>query len=161
MHFQRFALLLIAVSVGTSTALAQHVSAGSTVTRDVNLPAVGLASSETAQINVVNLASASSSGTTASCTGTITFYNASGSAIGSTTSFTIGTGQISSASLPYSDTGATGRTSIRGVVTLTETAGSGVPCALASDIETYDAATGVTHVHAGGTAARGTGPGGH
>ena len=39
---------------------------------------IGLASSETAQINVVNTAAASSSGTAASCTGSVSFVNASG-----------------------------------------------------------------------------------
>jgi len=150
MHFRRFVPLLVAVFLWTGSALAQNPSTGSTVTRDLNLPVVGLAISETAQINVVNLAPASFSGTAASCTGTITFYNASGSAIASPTSFTIGSGQISSASLPHSETGATGRTSVRGVVALTRTVGAGVPCALASNIETYDTETGVTHVHAGG-----------
>jgi hypothetical protein len=156
MHFRAYAQFLIAASLWAGTALAQHSSGTATpVTQNFNLPVVGLASTETAEINVVNLAPATSSGTAASCTGTIAFYNASGSAIGSATSFTTATGQISTATLPYSDTGASGRTNIRGVIALTQTPGSGVPCSLAYSVETYDSGTGVTHVHVGG----GSGPG--
>ena len=114
------------------------------VTRTSNFPMIGLGSSETAQINVTNLAAASSTGTAASCTGSISFFNATGAAIGSATSFTVATGQISSVSLPFAKSGGTGaHTVIRGVVTLTETAG--VPCNLESALEVYDSTTGVTH----------------
>jgi hypothetical protein len=160
----RFALLLSAVSLWTGAAWAQPLPA-SIVPRIVNLPVVNLASSETAQVNVVNLAASFTAvtgaalptgGATASCTGTITFYTAAGTSLGSGTPFTIGTGQISSASLPYSQLVSPngGRTPIRAVVTLTETAGSGVPCTLASNIEIYDTSSGVTNVHVeGGLAA--------
>jgi hypothetical protein len=123
-----------------------------TVTRSFNFPAVGLASSETAQINVVNLANATPSGTAASCSGTITFYNSSGTAIGTATPFTVTSGEISSATLPFSALGASGnRQAIRGVVMLTVTRGSGVPCILQSSLETYDTVTGVTHLVLPGT----------
>ena len=56
MPFQRFVLLLIAVSPWTGAALAQQPSASSLISRIVNLPVVNLASSETAQVSVVNLA---------------------------------------------------------------------------------------------------------
>jgi hypothetical protein len=152
------------MSLCAETALAQHPSALSTISRTVNLPVVGLASSETAQVNVINLASSfmaatgavPSEGTTASCTGGITFYNASGNIIGSSASFTIGSGQIFSATLPYSEistssTSASGRTSIRAVVAITGTNTAATPCSLASNVETFDTATGVTHVHAEGS----------
>jgi hypothetical protein len=133
----------------------------------VNLPVVGLASSETAQVNVVNLASTFlfiigdfSSGTTAACTGAISFYDSSGNAIGSATSFTINSGQIFSATVPYSaivpadrpPTG-NGRTTIRATVALNRTTSGGIPCSPSSNIETFDTASGVTHVHveSGGT----------
>jgi len=148
MQYQRFATILLIVSLFAAAGLAQNATTTTTtVTSDMNLPVVGLATSETAQVNVVNLAAASPSGTAASCVGTVTFYNSAGSAIGSATSFTIGTGQISSASIAFGKTGATARTSIRAAVTLTETLRSGVPCSLATNVETYDTTSGVTHVH--------------
>jgi hypothetical protein len=116
-------------------------------------PPIGLASSETAQINVVNTAIQSIGGTAPSCTGTITFYNASGAVIGAATSFAVGSGQIFSATLPYASTGTSGsRTVIRAAIALSSiVAQFGIqssgppPCALASSLETYDTATGVTH----------------
>jgi hypothetical protein len=168
MHFRRFVLLLVVVPLWTGAALAQQTSTSSIISRIVNLPVVNLASSETAQVNLVNLAASfiSSSGpvtvsSTASCTGTVTFYGTTGTAIAPATSFTVGTGQISSASLPYADISQNnvvsangGRTPIRAVVTinasavtLTQTVGSGAPCTLASSLETYDTSTGVTNVH--------------
>jgi hypothetical protein len=168
MHFRGFGLLFIAVSLWTGGAVAQQPSASSLIPRIVNLPVVNLASSETAQVNVVNLASSVMSvttggsvpaeGTTASCTGAITFYGPTGLIIGPSTSFTIGSGEISSASLPYSAISPNdvlkpngGRTPIRAVVTITETVGNGVPCSLASNLETYDTSTGVTNVHIEGS----------
>ena len=143
--------MLIAVCLFAFTALAQNAATTTTVTSEANLPVVGLAASETVQINVVNLAANSNSGTAASCVGSIAFYNSSGSAVGSAFPFTLGTGQISSASLSYGkfSTGAA-RITVRGVVSLTETVRSGVPCSLATNIETFDTGSGVTHMHVEG-----------
>jgi hypothetical protein len=123
------------------------------------LPPMGVASSETIQVNVINNASTPTAPDAAapSCSGTIAFYSATGSIIGTPTSFTIGNEQIFSASLPYSATGATGaRTVVRAIITLAATAWAGlVPppaCALGSSMETYDTLTGVTHAFATGTA---------
>ncbi|HKE21929.1 MAG TPA: hypothetical protein VKB88_06025 [Bryobacteraceae bacterium] len=115
----------------------------STGTRDRSFRPIGLARPETAQLNAVNVATASSGGTAASCTGTISFLNASGTVIGSAANFTVTTGQISSASLPFAKSVASGRTEIRGVVTLTESANAPAPCDLEISRETFDA-TGVT-----------------
>jgi hypothetical protein len=145
MPFERFVMTLL-LATG---AMAQ--TTGAPIARQTNFPPVGLASSETAQVNVVNLAAA------ASCKGSISFFNASGAAIGSAAPFTIATGQIFSASLPFSAAGASGaRAVIRGLVTLTD-----ATCAVASSLETFDTTTGVTHVfHAAGAAPpRGFGPG--
>ena len=143
---QRFYRLLTAIAFTAAVALSQTTTSG-TVTETSNTPAVGLASSETAQINVVNIASNSSSGTAASCTGTISFLNASGTVIGAATPFTVASGVISSVSLPFAKVGVTGtRTEIRGVITRTVTLNSGVPCSLEATFETYDTSTGVTHV---------------
>jgi hypothetical protein len=163
MRLQKFVPLLIVVGLCAGTASAQLPVIPSSFSRTVDLPVVGLASSETAQVNVVNLAPSAqpvitagisaSGGATASCAGSIAFYNGSGSAIGSSTSFTIGTGQIFSATLAYSDTSSTataasGRTAVRAVVTVTE---SGSPCAPSANMETFDTTTGVTHVHVEGS----------
>jgi len=169
MHFRRFVLLLIAVSSWTGAALAQQPSASSTISRIVNLPVVNLVGSETAEVSVVNLAPSAvavngalpTEGSIASCTGAITFYTSAGTSIGSGTPFSIGTGQIFSASLPYSAipqndlvVSSTGRTPVRAVVTINWTASARAPCSLASNIETYDTSTGVTNVHVeGGQAA--------
>jgi hypothetical protein len=167
MRFQRFVPLLMVLGLWTGAALAQNAALPVSFSRTVNLPVVGLATSETAQVNVVNLApsaqpvstgSTPSGGNTASCTGGITFYNASGNAVTSSSSFTIGTGQIFSATLPYSEistssTSASARTAIRAVVTITGTPGVLAPCSLAANIETFDTTTGVTHVHVEGTLA--------
>jgi hypothetical protein len=167
MHFQRFVLLLVAVSLWTGTLLAQP-STPSLIPRTVNLPVINLTVTETAQINVVNLAASvmpvttsgklPSGGVTASCTGSITFYGPTGLVVGSSTPFTIGSGQIFSANLEYNaispnnaTTASGGRTPIRGEVTIIETVGSGTPCTLASNLETFDFTTGVTNVHVDGS----------
>jgi hypothetical protein len=153
MFFQRFHRLFAVAAFTAVIALSQTTSSN-TVTETSNTPPVGLASSETAQINVVNTASASKNGTAASCTGTISFLNASGAVIGAATPFTVGAGVINSVSLPFAKTGVTGtRTEIRGVITLTVTPDSGVPCSLQATFETYDSSTGVTHVYLANVAA--------
>jgi hypothetical protein len=140
--------LLMMAALSAAVAAAQTTTSG-TLTRQTTTPPVGLASSETAQINVVNVATASSSGSAVSCTGTISFLNSSGTVIGTATPFTVTNGQIFSATLPFSDVGVSAtRAEIRGEVTVTETSGaSHVPCALTSSLETYDATTGVTHLY--------------
>jgi hypothetical protein len=164
MRIRRFVPLLIAVSTFTGAALAQQPAAGSIVPRIINLPVVNLVSSQTAEVNVVNLAPSVTAvsgalppeSSIASCTGAITFYTSAGNSIGSGTTFKIGTSQIFSASLPYSAipnndlvVSNTGRTPVRAVVTINWTVGTS-PCTLASNIETYDTATGVTNVHVEG-----------
>ena len=121
---------------------------GATVTR--TFP-VGLGRSETAQIAVVNLASASSGGPAASCIGIIALFNAASTAIGTATTFTLGTGQVASARLPFASVGGSGvRALIRGLVTVTRTAGSGVSCTPAATRDIFDNSNGVTnHRYAG------------
>jgi len=106
---------------------------------------VGLGSTETAQIAVVNLADSPASGPVASCTGSIMFFNAAGTAIGTATAFALGTGQVASARLPFPSAGASGlRALIRGVVTVTRTTGSGGTCTPAATLDTFDSSTRVT-----------------
>jgi hypothetical protein len=161
----RLVSLLISICLWTGTTFAQ--TAAPIYTRTVNLPVVGLASSETAQVNVVNLApsvapvvtggAVPTGGITASCTGGITFYDTNGNSITSAT-FTIGSGQIYSAPLAYSAIppsgdrpSGNGRTAIWSTVTINGPNNSSTPCLLASNVETFDTMTGVTHVHTEGS----------
>lgn len=170
MFLRRYLNGLLICAVLAAGTMAQTTTTSGTVTRETTTPPIGLGSSETAQINVVNTATASSGGTAASCTGSISFLNASGTAIGTATTFTVTSGQISSVTLPFTKAGASGtRTEVRGMVSLTVTTGSGAaPCALSTSLETYDSSTGATHVYlanadGGGNYLGGSlgGPGGH
>src|SRR5262245_2092248 len=135
-------------------ALAQTTgTTNNTVTRTTSYPPVGLASSETAQVNVVNTASNAQNGTAASCTGSVSFYNSAGAAIGAARPFTVTSGQIFSTALPFTSAGAsTTRTTIRAVVSLTFNPSTAAPCSLASTFETFDTNLGATHVHIGAEA---------
>jgi hypothetical protein len=140
--------VLIAFAFGGINAQAQTTS--STETRTFTLPAVGLASTETAQVNVANISSSSlASGTVPSCSGTITFLSSSGAAIGSATSFSnVASGNIFSATLPFSAFGvsSSSRPVFRAIVSLVQTLEMGVaPCNLGISLEIYDTASGVTH----------------
>jgi hypothetical protein len=127
-----------------------------TTTHDTSLGPIGVASTETVQINVANLASNSSTGTAASCSGSVSFNNATGNAIGTSTSFTLTAGQISSVALPFAKIGASGtRAEVVGVLSLTTTSTSDAPCDLHYSLETYDSTSGVTHVFVAGGAQAG------
>jgi hypothetical protein len=130
-----------------------------TVTRTFSFAPVGLAPSETAQVTLLNTASNSSSGTAASCTGTVAFFTvpngSAGAAIGTATSFTVGAGV---SSLVKQAGSGTARQEIRSVITLTATIG--VPCALEAVLETYDTGSGATHARLDGAQIGGFG-GGH
>jgi hypothetical protein len=119
---------------------------------NIVLSPVGLGSSETVQVNLANTAQATSSGDAPSCTGSASFYDVTGTIIGAPTSFTVGTGEISSATIPYASTGATGggRTMIRAEIALN------AACLLGYSFGTYDTTTGVTHAWASGTTAQPT-----
>ncbi len=145
---------VLALCAGAMLALSAHGQAATTtttVTRSESLPPVGLAVTDTIQVNVTNIATATTNGTAASCTGSVAFYNASGAIIGTATAFTLGSGQISSIKLPYASAGASGsRAVVRPVINATGTQPSATPCSLQYSVETYDSATGVTHVFAAG-----------
>jgi hypothetical protein len=141
------AVVLLA-AVAAFGALAQTTTTTSSATRDLGL--TGLSATETAQIFVVNTASASSAGTAASCVGSLSFTNAAGTAIGTAVSFTLGTGQSATATLPYAQAGQSGRAAIRAQITVTRTSGSNPPCLLRTLFETFDTTTGATHVHVDG-----------
>ena len=111
-------------------------------------PPVGLGSSETASITVVNntttlLTPATTVATP--CTGTVSFSNANGT-IGTATSFSLTPGQFETVTLPFSAAGLTGiRGEIRGEVSATLPAASSTFCSLVLSFETYDSTTGATH----------------
>jgi hypothetical protein len=135
--------------------------------RNIVLPPMGFGGTETAQVSVVNTAPGSS-GVAASCQGSVSFYDPSGSIVGTSSSFTVGTGQIFSAKLPHASTGAAGlSTLIRAEIGLSTAPSTGSilgsapsvpathPCELVFSLETYDSATGITHAVVSGTTAQG------
>jgi hypothetical protein len=136
--------LLFALAAATSgCAVAQTTT--TTRTSDFSFPLVGLASTETIGVNLINLASNTTSGTAASCTGTVAYLNSAGTTIGTATSFTLAADAVASVTLPFSSSGLTSpRGLIRAVLTTTTT--SNVPCSLSFSLNTYDTTTGVTHV---------------
>ncbi len=115
-------------------------------------PPVGVAPSETLQVNLTNIATKSaSSNLFPECFGTLMFYNAGGFIIGDGTgiAFSVSTG-ILSIPLTYSAIGASGqRAVVRVDIELspaTLPAGPGTPaCSLLSSLEIYDTATGSIH----------------
>jgi hypothetical protein len=118
-----------------------------TATRELAFSPVGLAFTETAQINVANTAANPTNGTAASCSGTISFNSADGAAVGTPVKFTVTSGQIYSAELTAAALAVKNgsRSEFIGSVQLTLT--PRVPCTLSISLETSDAATGVTHVY--------------
>ncbi len=118
------------------------------------LPPAGIASTETLQVNLVNNIIVPPNAASPACTGTVAFYNSSGSIIGAAAPFTIGSGNIFSATLPYAATGSPGpRTVVQAKITLTGSATgetSQPPCIIASSLEIFDTATGVTHAFVSG-----------
>jgi hypothetical protein len=161
--------LTIMAGAAAQSALAQAPFATTTpptVTRNSSFPPVGLAASETMQVNVANQAenptTVTSTSPAASCTGSISFFNAAGTPIGTSTSFTVTAGETQSVTMTLAKAGITGttRAEIRAVIQSTITEGRDTPpCSLASSLETYDTTLGVTHVYLPGPASSSsTGP---
>ena len=155
--------LLLAAGLFTQCLSAQTTTTTTTTrSREADFSPIGLAVGETLQVNVANTAAnpTATGATPASCMGSVSFYGATGAIIGSATSFTLTSGQISSVKLPYASAGATStatRPLIRPVITLTTTFPNGPACNLTLSLETYDSATGVTHVHVEGGGLSGIG----
>ncbi|MGP0076354.1 MAG: hypothetical protein ACLPWF_30940 [Bryobacteraceae bacterium] len=143
---------LILTCAFATLAFGQGAPTAPTATRDFSFPPVGLASSETAQLNLVNIAPASATTGAAapSCTGTITFSDASGKTIGSPTNFTTTGSQVSSTQLLFSQLpGSATRGEFVANVQLTLSFPEKAPCALVFSLETFDTMSGVTHVYLG------------
>src|SRR5580700_3954826 len=142
MSIRNLRLFALAAAM-TGSALAQTTT--TTRTSSYSFPLVGLASTETIGVNLINLASNTTSGTAASCTGTVSFVNSSGTTIGTATPFTLTADSATSVTLAFSSSGLTSpRGLIRTVLTTTNT--SNVPCSLSTTLNTYDTSSGVTHV---------------
>ena len=117
----------------------------------------GLASTETAQINLVNIAPVSTTATAEApaCTGTVTFTNAGGTVIGKAASFTTTAAQVTSVQLTFSQlqlASADVRGEFVASVQLTHSPTTTAACSLVFSLETFDSTTGVTHVYLGNSA---------
>jgi hypothetical protein len=150
---------------GTGTTLATGVGAVSVIPAvgqqpapNIVLPPIGLGPTETAAVNLEDTAApATSSGVEPACNGSVAFYDAAGSMIGTSTNFSLAIRQISSVRLPYASTGTAGasQTMIRAELTLAATFDTvSPPCTLAFSLETYDSGTGSTHALVSGTTAQ-------
>ena len=149
MFWPRFLLISTAAVCGAFFPVrAQQVTPLPTsITRDYFFVPVGLGSGETASITVVNTAVVASSDAAQppSCTGTISFYNANGE-IGMPVSFTLGSGQFKTVTLPFAAAALAGsRGEIQGRVSLTISVSAPTPCSLMTSMETYDSITFATH----------------
>ncbi len=155
-------LNLIAIAGLTAlSAMAQSVTTTTAAfTRTTNLPPFGLGTTETARINLTNIAVASQAGTAASCEGAIAFLNAAGATIGTATPFKIGTLATTSVSLPFSGAGLTGPHGVlRAAITVNHPATTSTspapPCSLLSSLETFETISGATHLYIPGQIAVG------
>ena len=138
---------LMAVSVMAQNNAATPIPA--TFTRSYNFVPIGIAGTETLQVNVVNAPSATPTATSTlapvACTGSISFADASGKAIGSPVSFSVTPGQIFSAPLPFGKTGYSSRGEVVATVQQTVQFTSASQCALSMSVEVFDTNSGVTH----------------
>lgn len=149
-------LLIVSALLGCASA---QVTTPIMFARDYNFPPVGLASSETAQVNLVNMATpatatpVAANPVAAACTGTVTFVNASGATVGSPISFnTIGS-QIYSTELSFSKLATSGlRAEFVARVQWNVPVTAPAPCSLVFSLETFDNTTGATHVFLGNSA---------
>ena len=147
-----FRALIVGISLAGVSLFGQNTGSATASTSSPLFPPVGVAPSETLQVNLTNIATKSgSSNLLPQCSGTLTFYNAGGSVIGDGTSigFSVATG-ILSVPLTYSAIGAAGQRAVVRVdielSPVTLPTGSGTPaCSLLSSLEIYDAATGSIH----------------
>jgi len=129
---------------------------GQGATSTIVLPPVNLSSTETAKLNIMSAAAGYpgwSSVTT--CQAVVTFYRRDGSIIGEAGTFSVGSSsQVFSAELPYASAGLQASPDVVSTdVTLTAFGGAFStpsppipPCAVVFSLETFDSATGVSHI---------------
>jgi hypothetical protein len=151
--FARFLLMSAAAACGAIAILygQSPIATPAPTARQYVFPPVGLGSTETASITVVNTALALSAGLgnatpqSPSCSGTISFSD-SNRTIGSPTPFQVGADQFKTVTLPFASAGLTGiRGEIQGMVSLNLSSSQTAPCALMFSLEIYDSTTGATH----------------
>jgi hypothetical protein len=143
-------ILLAAVS-----AFGQTAATSTSTPSSAQFPPVGLAPTETAQVNVVNtLLPPANGGVEPFCSGTIAFYSGgpANTTVAAIAPFQVRPGEVFSAPLSYTATGSPGtRAVVRVAITLsplllpTDAGPAVTPCALAASLETFDTVTGVTH----------------
>ena len=154
MRTHRLVMAMVLALSGISAATAQSAPTAAPATRLINFPPAGLAFGETMQVNLLNQAANPAIGTAASCTGTVSFLDASGKELAkSGGNFTVAAGAIQSISLLGTAVNASmgSRAEIHAVVSLT--IARGTPCSLVESLETFDSSTGATHVFLTGPAA--------
>lgn len=142
--------MLLTIVLGASGVSAIWAQTPVMTTKQASFAPVGVAMTETMQVNLFNQAAAATTGTAPSCTGSVSFVDATGKAIsGAGGSFTVAAGQTQSISILGSkantSTSTGARAEIRVVVTLTQVRGT--PCSLVDSLETFDSTTGATHVY--------------
>ena len=142
--------LLLTIVLGISGVSMLSAQPSTATTRVASFPPVGVALTEGMQVNLYNQAPAVTTGTAPSCTGSVSFVDATGKAIAGTGgNFTVAAGATQSISIlgtkanTSTTTGA--RAEVRAVVTLNSVRGT--PCSLVDSLETFDATTGATHVY--------------
>lgn len=141
-------------------AFGQGPTATALLLRNYTFPPVGLASSETAQLNIVNVASVANAAIAKPvCAGTITFTNASGAVVGDPVTFTTSGSQTFSTQLSFSKLASAG---VRAEFVASIQQNLAVPpsgfCSMAFSLETFDTATGATHTVLGNSSAVGQVP---
>src|SRR5439155_22922295 len=89
----------------------------------------------------------SAAGTEAACVGNITFTTPAGATVGTATPFTLASGQVVTARVPFATLAVSGtRGVIRGIINETiSTATPRPPCSLSFSFQTFDTGTGATH----------------
>lgn len=103
---------------------------------------VGVATSETVQINVANNAMNTST-VMASCSGHVSFNVAGAKNQPALVPFTVTGGQVFSTSIAWTGLQVSARSEVVGSVALTQEVST--PCTLSVSLETYDTSTGATH----------------
>ena len=145
--------MTLIVIAGAVSAIGQvTTTTTAATTRTTALAPFGLGTTETARINLTNVAVASAAGTAASCEGNVAFLNAAGTAIGTATPFKLAAGTTSVASLPFTSAGLTGsRGVVRVSITVNRPATSSTspapPCSLLGSLETFETVSGATHLY--------------
>ena len=167
MRAHRLALLSLALAgglFGQST-----VSAPIVFTRSANFGPVGVGSTETLQVTVLNNATnilplASLIATPGPCAGSVSLFDASGKQIGSAASFSVAAGDMQSLKFGFGQLATSGsRVELRGTISITPS--TPAFCPLSYAVETFDTSSGSTHLYFNGvvtgfplalTAGRGT-----